>query len=90
MAEKSGPDVSRRARFALLASVGIMFPVSITLGGAFGYYLDRSFGTLPWFSAIFLGFGVAAAFINLFRTLDRYEKLDAAPRTEDSTPSDSP
>ena len=54
-----------------------MFPVSITLGAAFGYFLDRKFGTLPGFSAMFLMFGIAAAFINLFRTLDKFEKLDA-------------
>jgi ATP synthase protein I len=69
--------VSKRARWALLTSVGIMFPVSITLGAAFGYFLDRKLGTLPWFSAIFLMFGIAAAFINLFRTLDKFEKHDS-------------
>ena len=54
-----------------------MFPVCITLGAAIGYYLDRKLGTLPWLSAIFLLFGIAAAFINLFRTLDKFEKLDS-------------
>jgi ATP synthase protein I len=72
-----GPEVSKRARWALLTSVGIMFPVAITLGAAFGYFLDRKLGTLPWLSAIFLVFGIAAAFVNLFRTLDKFEKLDA-------------
>jgi F0F1-type ATP synthase assembly protein I len=73
---KSGPDISTRARWALLTSVGIMFPVSITLGAAFGYFLDRRLGTMPWFSAIFLMLGIAAAFINLFRTLNQFEKLE--------------
>ena len=77
MPEESTPAVSQRARWALLTSIGIMFPVSITLGGAFGYFIDRKLGTLPWFSAIFLVFGIAAAFINLFRTLNKFEKLDA-------------
>jgi len=77
MPEKSAPAVSQRARWALLASIGIMFPVSITMGAAFGYFMDRKLGTLPWFSAIFLVFGIAAAFINLFRTLNKFEKLDA-------------
>lgn len=74
--ERRSPAVSQRARWALLASVGIMFPVSITLGAAFGYFLDRKLGTLPWFSAVFLVFGIAAAFVNLFRTLNKFEKLD--------------
>jgi ATP synthase protein I len=77
MPEEPAPAVSQRARWALLTSIGIMFPVSITLGAAFGYFIDRKLGTLPWFSAIFLMFGIAAAFINLFRTLDKFEKLDA-------------
>lgn len=66
-----------RARLALLTSLGIMFPVSITLGGAIGYLIDRKLGTLPWFSAVFLVLGIAAAFLNLFRTLAKFEKLDA-------------
>jgi ATP synthase protein I len=77
MPEEPLPAVSQRARWALLTSIGIMFPVSITLGAAFGYFIDRKLGTLPWFSAIFLMFGIAAAFINLFKTLDKFEKLDA-------------
>jgi F0F1-type ATP synthase assembly protein I len=81
--ERRRAAVSKRARWALLTSVGIMFPVSITLSAAFGYYIDRKLGTLPWFSAIFLVFGIAAAFINLFRTLNKFEKLDA----EDQKPS---
>lgn len=53
-----------------------MFPVSITLGGAVGYVIDKRFGTLPIFSAIFLVLGIVAAFVNLFRTLAQFEKLD--------------
>jgi ATP synthase protein I len=73
-----GEGESSRARFALLTSLGIMFPVSITLGGAIGYFLDRKLGTLPWFSGIFLLFGIVAAFVNLFRTLAKFETLDDA------------
>jgi len=60
-----------------------MFPVSITLGGAFGYFLDQKLGTLPWLSAIFLTFGIVAAFVNLFRTLAQFEKLDAEEGDDD-------
>jgi F0F1-type ATP synthase assembly protein I len=59
-----------------------MFPVSITLGGAFGYFLDRKLGTLPWLSAIFLSFGIAAAFINLFRMLAKFEKIETTSPDE--------
>jgi ATP synthase protein I len=76
--EPPGPAVSQRARWALLTSIGIMFPVSITLGAAFGYFIDRKLGTMPWFSAIFLMLGIAAAFINLFRMLNKFEKLETS------------
>ena len=66
---------SSRAKWAMLTSLGIMFPVSIMLGGAIGYYLDTKLGTLPWLSAIFLLFGIAAAFINLFRMLKKFDEL---------------
>jgi F0F1-type ATP synthase assembly protein I len=85
MAEESASGVSSRARWALLTSLGIMFPVSITLGGAIGYLLDRKLGTLPWLSAVFLGFGIAAAFVNLFRTLNKFEKLE----TEAADPNEN-
>jgi F0F1-type ATP synthase assembly protein I len=84
--EPPAPAVSPRARWALLTSIGIMFPVSITLGAAFGYLLDRRLGTLPWLSAVFLGFGVAAAFVNLFRMLDKFEKLDTEAQGSKPSP----
>lgn len=68
-------DSSGRAgKLALLTTVGLMFPVAITVGGAFGYYLDRKLGTLPWLSATFLIFGIAAAFINLIRVLKKFDE----------------
>lgn len=44
-----------------------MFPIAIGLGALWGWGMDRWFGTWPWLTAIFCGFGVIAAFINLFR-----------------------
>jgi ATP synthase protein I len=80
MADESASGVSRRARYALLSSLGITFPVSIVLGGAIGYYLDQKLGTLPWLSAVFLTIGIAAAFVTLFRTLRRFEELEVEDR----------
>jgi len=48
-----------------LSTVGLAMAFSIGLGVLIGYYLDKKFGTAPWFFFIFLGFGVAAAFKNL-------------------------
>ena len=44
-----------------------MFPVSIGLGVLWGWGMDKLFGTWPWLTAIFGIFGLAAAFIHLFR-----------------------
>ena len=48
-------------------SVGLMFPVAIGVGFAWGWGMDKLFGTKPWLTWIFTAFGVIAAFINLFR-----------------------
>ena len=47
------------------STIGIAMALSIALGALVGYYIDQKFGTKPWFSLIFLGFGIAAAFRNL-------------------------
>ncbi len=44
-----------------------MFPIAIGLGYLWGLGMDKLFGTAPWLSYVFAGFGVIAAFINLFR-----------------------
>lgn len=49
------------------SAIGWMFPLAIGIGALMGWGLDRLFGTYPWLTFIFTGFGVAAAFINLFR-----------------------
>lgn len=59
------------------SSIGWMFPIAIGLGFLGGYGLDKLFGTWPWLTAIFSAFGVAAAFINLFRVGMRN---DGSPR----------
>jgi F0F1-type ATP synthase assembly protein I len=49
-----------------VSTVGIAMALSIALGAFIGYYIDKKFGTDPWFLFIFLGFGIAAAFRNLY------------------------
>jgi len=40
---------------------------SMALGFGWGWGMDKLFHTSPWLTWIFTGFGVIAAFINLFR-----------------------
>ena len=49
------------------ATLGFLFPVAIAVGFGMGWGLDRLFHTSPWLTIIFGIFGIAAAFVQLFR-----------------------
>ena len=49
-----------------VSTVGLSMAISIAVGALIGHYLDTKFGTDPWLLIIFLGFGIAAAFRNLY------------------------
>ncbi|HEX9983003.1 MAG TPA: AtpZ/AtpI family protein [Thermoanaerobaculia bacterium] len=53
------------------SAIGWMFPLAIGLGFLWGWGMDKLFGTAPWLTWIFTGFGVIAAFVNLFRMAGR-------------------
>jgi F0F1-type ATP synthase assembly protein I len=78
----------RRARYGALAeasSLGFMFPLALGLGYLWGHWMDGLFGTGPWLAAIFTGFGLIAAFLNLFRLAakaDEEEKRAAGKNGE--------
>jgi ATP synthase protein I len=57
-----------------LSSIGITLVVATVIGLAGGYYLDRWLGTSPWLTLIGLMFGIAAGFVNLFRSVKRAER----------------
>ena len=62
----------RKETFRILAqfsTIGMTMAFCIFIGVGFGYYLDQKVfngRTEPWLTLLFLAFGVAAAFINLF------------------------
>ncbi len=56
------------------STIGMTVAFSIFIGVGIGYYLDHKVfkgRTSPWLTLIFLGFGIAAAFLNLFRMAKR-------------------
>ncbi|MFO7831123.1 MAG: AtpZ/AtpI family protein [Desulfuromonadaceae bacterium] len=69
-----------------LSSVGICMVASILIGMAMGYYLDQWLDTAPWMLLIFLGFGIASGFRNIFiltnRELKRQRTQDAADQKD--------
>jgi ATP synthase protein I len=59
---------------AELSTVGITLVLSTVIGLAAGYYADRWLGTSPWLLLIGLGFGIAAGFVSLFRSVKASER----------------
>jgi ATP synthase protein I len=57
-----------------LSSIGFALVVATVIGLVGGYWLDRWLGTAPWLMLIGLGFGIAAGFVNLFRSVKRAER----------------
>ena len=49
-----------------LSTIGLTMALSIGIGALVGHYLDGKFGTEPWLFLVFTGFGIAAAFRNLY------------------------
>jgi len=60
-----------KKNLAAYSSVGIMFPVSIAIGAAMGYALDKWLNTGPYLLIIFTLYGVAAGFWNLYKVTKR-------------------
>ena len=59
---------------AEFATLGLNLASAIFVGFGIGYLIDeKAFGgrTTPWFMLIFLGFGIAAGFRNLYRITRR-------------------
>jgi ATP synthase protein I len=62
---------------AELSTIGMAMVLATVIGLAGGYFLDRWLGTTPWLTLIGLGLGIAAGFVNLFRSVRTAErKLD--------------
>ena len=57
-----------------LSSIGMALVVATVIGLGGGYYLDRWLGTTPWLTLVGLGIGIAAGFVNLFRSVKRAER----------------
>jgi ATP synthase protein I len=57
------------------SSLSFSIALSIVIGLAIGYWLDTKFGTSPWFTLIFLGFGVIAGFRNIYLAVQRSRRL---------------
>jgi len=64
----------------VVSTLGITLVVSTLVGFVIGYYLDRWFNTSPWFTIVFLLFGIVSGFIQIFRSLPKLDKMDRDDR----------
>jgi len=60
---------------AYYSSLGLSVSFAVFIGLGVGVMLDRKFDTSPWFTLIFLGFGIIAGFRNIGRAIKRVRKL---------------
>lgn len=84
---KHKPSSGRAKVIAELASLGIQFPVSIGIGYGMGWLLDRWLGWYPVMTIIFTLFGIAAAFVNLFRLSAEMNRIEEKERETQSDES---
>jgi ATP synthase protein I len=66
-----------------LSGVGISLVASTLIGLFMGYYLDRWLGTDPWLTLLFLGFGIAAGFRNIFILTQRELRRQQEEESDD-------
>ena len=79
--EPETPAPKKRRSYSALAeasALGFMFPLALAIGYFWGRWMDGWFGTSPWLTWIFSGFGLVAAFLNLFRLAARSDSNDGS------------
>ena len=56
------------------SALGLEMAISVVIGMAIGYYLDKWLGTSPWLTIVWIGIGFAAGVRSLYRAAVRSEK----------------
>ena len=72
----NGKQREEKKKLAAYSSVGFMFPASIAVGVAIGYFLDELFKTSPYLLIIFTLYGIAAGFVNLIKVTRQHGKRE--------------
>jgi F0F1-type ATP synthase assembly protein I len=67
------PAREPRKKWVEYSSIGLMFPASILVGFAIGFFLDKWLKTDPWLTIICILYGILAGFYNLFSQTRRNE-----------------
>lgn len=70
----SDNDLREKRKLAEYLTLGLMFPFSIAVGLAIGYFLDKLLNTSPYLLIIFTIYGVVAGFVNLIKVTKKNGK----------------
>lgn len=62
------------SEYAIYGAVGIQLAASVVAGLAFGNYLDKKIGTLPWLSVTGVILGFVGGILNLVRILGWFNR----------------
>lgn len=65
------------------SSVGSSLAFSVIIGGAMGWWLDKTFHTKPWLFILFFICGVIAGFKNMIYFMKKTDLLDSEQNDED-------
>lgn len=63
--------------FAMFGSFGFIMAASVLVGYFIGNYLDKKLGTEPWLLIIFLFLAIIGAFMEFFKTFQRFMTLNS-------------
>lgn len=61
-------------QLAEASSIGFQVAFSIFIGLGIGWWLDKTVGTFPWLTLIFIGMGIAAGGLNYYRFIKQQQK----------------
>jgi ATP synthase protein I len=77
MPETKKPENSKREAFTSFltyGTLGLEMGLSVAIGLAMGYYLDRFFNTSPILTLVFLVFGIVAGMKRLYQLWKKAER----------------
>jgi ATP synthase protein I len=74
VASRGDETVRLIKQIAAYSTLGLEMGLSVAVGTAIGYYLDRWLKTDPWLLIVFICIGAAAGFRSLYRAMKRLER----------------
>jgi len=84
-ADRTTPNRGDGVSGGEFAGIGLQFAVVILVFTAVGVWLDRRFGTSPWFLLVFVFAGAGGGFYSMYRKVTAAQRRDAAGRGDRNT-----